>query len=84
MTAEKLKKGQAILEQINGLIKQKEDWEESYMFGDVYIRSRAEQHDSYHSHIIDTGLIDFEFAKRSALANINGLINKLQKEFNEL
>ena len=84
MTAEKLKKGQAILEQINGLIKQKEYWEESYMFGDVYIRSRAEQHDSYHSHIIDTGLIDFEFAKRYALAKINGLINKLQKEFNEL
>lgn len=84
MTAEKLKKGQAILEQINGLIKQKENWEESYMFGDVYIRSRAEQHDSYYSHIIDTGLIDFEFAKGYVLAKINDLINKLQKEFNEL
>ena len=84
MTEEKLKKGQALLEQINGLIKQKENWEESTMFGDVYIRSRAEQHDSYHSYIIDTGLIDFEFAKRYFLAKINDLINKLQKEFNEL
>ena len=54
------------------------------MFGDVYIRSRAEQHDSYHSYIVDTGLIDFEFAKRYALAKINDFINKLQKEFNEL
>ena len=84
MTAEKLKKGQAILEQINELIKQKEYWDRSIMFGDVYIRSRAEQHDSYHSYIVDTGLIDFEFAKRYALAKINDLINKLQKEFNEL
>ena len=84
MTVEKLKKGQALLEQINGLIKQKENWEESTMFGDVYIRSRAEQHDSYHSYIVDTGLIDFEFAKRYALAKINDFINKLQKEFDEL
>ena len=84
MTKKKKKKGQAILKQINGLIEQKEYWEESYMFGDVYIRSRAEQHDSYHSHIIDTGLIDFEFAKRYALAKINNRINELQKEFDEL
>ena len=54
------------------------------MFGDVYIRSRADQHDSYYSHIIDTGLIDFEFAKGYVLAKINNLINKLQKEFDEL
>ena len=84
MTVEKLKKGQALLEQINGLKKQKENWEESTMFGDVYIRYRAEQRDSYYIHSIDTGLIDFEFAKRYFLAKINDLINKLQKEFNEL
>ena len=82
MTAEKLKKGQALLEQINGLIKQKENWEESTMFGDVYIRSKTEQRSLYFS--VDTGFIDFEFAKRYALAKINDLINKLQKEFNEL
>ena len=82
MTAEKLKKGQAILEQINGLIKQKENWEESTMFGDVYIRSKTEQRSLYFS--VDTGFIDFEFAKEQVLAKINDLINKLQKEFDEL
>lgn len=55
MTVEKLKKGQELLERINGLIKQKENWEGSNMFGDVYV-----------------------------LAKINDLINKLQKEFDEL
>ena len=82
MTAEKLKKGQALLEQINGLIKQKENWEESTMFGDVYIRSKTEQRSLYFS--VDTGFIDFEFAKEQVLAKINDLINKLQKEFDEL
>ena len=82
MTAEKLKKGQALLEQINGLIKQKENWVESTMFGDVYIRSKTEQRSLYFS--VDTGFIDFEFAKEQVLAKINDLINKLQKEFDEL
>ena len=82
MTAEKLKKGQALLEQINGLIKQKENWEESTMFGDVYIRSKTEQRSLYFS--VDTGFIDFEFAKEQVLAKINDLINKLQKEFDDL
>ena len=82
MTAEKLKKGQALLEQINGLIKQKENWEESTMFGDVYIRSKTEQRSLYFS--VDTSFIDFEFAKGQVLAKINDLINKLQKEFDEL
>ena len=82
MTAEKLKKGQAILEQINGLIKQKENWEESTMFGDVYIRSKTEQLSLYFS--VGTGFIDFEFAKVYVLTKINDLINKLQKEFDEL
>ena len=82
MTAEKLKKGQALLEQINGLKKQKENWEESTMFGDVYIRSKTEQRSLYFS--VDTGFIDFEFAKGQVLAKINDLINKLQKEFDEL
>lgn len=82
MTAEKLKKGQALLEQINGLIKQKENWEESTMFGDVYIRSKTEQRSLYFS--VDTSFIDFELAKGQVLAKINDLINKLQKEFDEL
>ena len=82
MTAEKLKKGQAILEQINELIKQKEYWDRSVMFGDVYIRSKTEQWSLYFG--VDTGFIDFEFAKGYVLAKINDLINKLQKEFNEL
>lgn len=82
MTAEKLKKGQALLEQINGLIKQKENWEESTMFGDVYIRSKTEQRSLYFG--VDTSFIDFEFAKGQVLAKINDLINKLQKEFDEL
>ena len=82
MTVEKLKKGQALLEQINGLIKQKENWEESNMFGDVYIRSKTEQRSLYFG--VDTGFIDFEFAKEHVLAKINDLINKLQKEFDEL
>lgn len=84
MTAEKLKKGQAILEQIDKLTKQKEYWDRSIMFGDVYIKSRAEQRDSYYIHSIYTGFIDFEFAKGQVLAKINDLINKLQKEFDEL
>lgn len=82
MTAEKLKKGQALLEQINGLIKQKENWEESTMFGDVYIRSKTEQRSLYFS--VDTSFIDFELAKGQVLTKINVLINKLQKEFDEL
>ena len=82
MTIEKLKKGQALLEQINGLKKQKENWEESTMFGDVYIRSKTEQRSLYFS--ADTSFIDFEFAKEQVLAKINDLINKLQKEFDEL
>lgn len=82
MTAEKLKKGQALLEQINGLIKQKENWEESTMFGDVYIRSKTEQRSLYFS--VDTSFIDFELAKGQVLTKINNLINKLQKEFDEL
>lgn len=82
MTAEKLKKGQALLEQINGLKKQKENWEESTMFGDVYIRSKTEQRSLYFS--VDTSFIDFELAKEQVLAKINDLINKLQKEFDEL
>ena len=82
MTVEKLKKGQALLEQSNGLIKQKENWEESTMFGDVYIRSKTEQRSLYFS--VDTGFIDFEFAKEQVLAKINDLINKLQKEFDDL
>lgn len=82
MTVEKLKKGQALLEQINGLIKQKENWEESTMFGDVYIRSKTEQRSLYFG--VDTSFIDFEFAKEQVLAKINDLINKLQKEFDEL
>lgn len=82
MTAEKLKKGQALLEQINGLKKQKENWEESTMFGDVYIRSKTEQRSLYFS--VDTSFIDFELAKGQVLTKINVLINKLQKEFDEL
>lgn len=84
MTAEKLKKGQAILEQIDKLTKQKEYWDRSTMFGDVYIRSKAEQRDSYYIHSIDTGFIDFEFAKVHVLTKINNRINELQKEFDEL
>ena len=82
MTAEKLKKGQAILEQIDKLTKQKEYWDRSTMFGDVYIRSKTEQRSLYFS--VDTSFIDFEFAKGQVLAKINDLINKLQKEFDEL
>lgn len=61
MTVEKLKKGQALLEQINGLIKQKENWEESNMFGDVYIRAKTEQLGLYFG--VDTGFVDFEFGE---------------------
>ena len=82
MTVEKLKKGQELLEQINGLKKQKENWEESTMFGDVYIRSKTEQRSLYFS--ADTSFIDFELAKGQVLTKINVLINKLQKEFDEL
>ena len=82
MTAEKLKKGQELLEQINELMKQKEYWESSTMLREVCIGSGTEQLSLYFS--VGTGFIDFEFAKVYVLTKINDLINKLQKEFDEL
>ena len=82
MTKEKLKKGQELLERINRLVQQKEYWEDASAFGEAYIKSKVYQRESYHG--IDPSFIDFDLTKGHVLTKINDLINKLQKEFDEL
>lgn len=52
------------------------------MLREVCIGSKTEQRSLYFG--VGTGFVDFEFTKVYVLTKINDLINKLQKEFDEL
>lgn len=83
MTEEKLNKGGELIKRIKRLIEQKEKWEEANAIYKIELSTTIDCRQSKYMDV-DYSFVNFEDMKLLALARIQKLIDKLQKEFDAL